>query len=618
MIKGKHSGAHTAVEPAVKRSRGGRAGEHTAYKQPAFKLPAKPEIKLNKKQVIIICATALAVLIALLSVLLVNSDRRDYRRFMAQAEEGYASGDYDTALSFLRKATAIENKDECLVLMADCYVAQGNLDKAIETLSKIADGDREISKRIAGLRQERAKLLTEDKKSVAGREYDARTRTLKLNELGIDDTALVEVAKLTSLERLSLTKNSIKDVSSLGKLTALVSLNLSGNKVEDISPLSGLKGLKFLALDGNPVEELTAVTELQNLSILSIKGIEISSEELKELSLAMPDCTIISGETEGETVELSIGGESFSSDVEELDLSGRGIKNLSALSYCPNLKTLNISGNQVSDLYAIMNIPGLKELNMADNMVSDLRPLMGLTELESVDASGNKVTRTTALGTMENLMVLKLSGNPLNDYSGITKLQNIRYLELDNTDLEDEDLEQFKSMTSLVELSLKDNPQLSGEAVDKLKLKLNNCVIKNSELVYAVRVGKEIVEGNTKELKLSGFGISDLSPLKSLSFLETIDLSSNDISNIYHIGVCPSADKITSLNLASNRISDVSPLKSLKNLETLNLAYNDISSVLNLMNMSGLKSLDLTGNPLTERQIEDLRESIPGCQVVFD
>ena len=617
MSIGKHSGSHTAVHSAAKRSRG-RAGEHTAYKQPAFKLPQKPKIKLNKKHIIIICTVLAVILMVLLSAMLANADNRKYKRYMAQAADGYAAEDYDTALSYLRKASAIDNKDECLMLMADCYNAQGNLDKAIEVLQKSDTENSEISKRLIQLQSEKAESLSDEKKTVAGQKYDAKTRTLKLNDLGLDDSGLFEVSELTNLERLSLSGNSISDISELTKLTALVSLNLSGNNVEDISSLTKLKGLKALVLDGNPVKELTAVLELKNLSVLSIKDINISSEQLEKLSLALPDCTILSGEQNSEIVTISIAGVSFSSDVDELDLSGKDIKNVSALSYCLNIKKLDISGNQVSDLYAIMNIPGLKELNMADNMVSDLRPLMGLTELESIDASGNKVTRTTALGTMENLLVLDLSDNPITDYSGLSNLENIRYLGLDNTGLKDENLDGLKELKSLVGLSIEENQELSGEAVDKLKLKLSNCVIKTSELVYSVRVGKEIVAGNAKELKLSGLGISDLSPLQSLNFLETIDLSSNDISNIYHIGVCPSSERITSLNLAGNKISDVSPLNSLKNLETLNLANNEISSVLNLMNMSNLKTLDLSGNPLTEEQIKNLRESIPNCEVIFE
>ncbi len=618
MSIGKHSGSHTALHSAVKRSRGSSGGDHTAYKQEAFKLPEMPKIKLNKKHLIFICAAVAAILVIAMSTIALNSDRRSYNRYMAQAAEGYAFGDYDTALSYLRKAAEIDNRDECLILMADCYEAQGNIDKAIEVLQKTHETDQNLASRIAGLQKQRNEILSGGKMSVAGQKYDAKTRSLKLNDAGLDDSSLAQVSKLTNLERLSLSGNSISDISPIAKLTALVSLNLSGNSIEDISSLAKLKGLKALILDGNPVKELTTVLELKNLSLLSIKGINISPEQLQQLSLALPDCTILSGEPNGEAENISIAGVSFASDAEELDLSGKNIKNISSLSYCPKLKKLNISGNQVTDLYAVMNIPGLEELNVSDNMVSDLRPLMGLTELISIDVSGNKVTETSPLGSMENILVLNLSDNPIADYSGITKLKNLRYLKINNTGLKDENLEELKELKSLVGLSLENNPELSGEAVDKLKLKLTNCVIKNSELVYSVRVGKEIVEGNAKELKLSGLGVYDLSPLTNLSFLETIDLSSNDLSDVSVFYNCPSKEKIVSLNLASNNITDVSPLLSLTNLETLNLANNEVSSVLTLMNMSSLKTLDLSGNPLTEEQIKNLRDSIPNCKVNFD
>lgn len=612
---GKYSGSHTAISRAVKRSKGNVVGEHTAYKQKAFK---QPEFKLNKKHIIILSVALAAVLVIVLSVLLIRTDRQNYEAYMAEAADSYAAEDYEKALIYLRKAVAIDKNDDILLFMADCYEAQGNLDKAIGVLKK-SDGDsRIVERRITALEKERKEALALDKKSVAGQKYDAKSRALNLDGAKLDDSSLEEISRLTNLEKLSLANNFIKDVSRLSNLSALASLNLSGNNVEDISPLAALGGLKSLYLDENPVKELTAVLQLKNLKLLSLKGINISSEQLTKLSEALPECTILTGEPDGEIVTVSIAGLSFTSDAEELDLSGRGISNIGAISFCPHLKKLDISGNKVNDLYDIMNLPELTELNVSDNQICDLRPLMGLKNLESLDASDNNIAATTALGSIDSLMTVKLSGNPLGDFSGLLKLPNLRYLEVKNTGLKDETLEQFKGFKTLVGLSLEDNPELSGEAVDELKLKLTNCVIKNSELAYSVRLGKEIVMANTKELKLSACNVSDLSPLGQMAFLEHIDLSVNNISDLSPFSTCPGREKITELNLASNSISNVSSLAELKNLENLNLAGNNISSVMTIMSMSRLKTLDLSGNPLTDEQIKNLRESLPGCTVIFE
>ena len=61
----------------------------------------------------------------------------------------------------------------------------------------------------------------------------------------------------------------------------------------------------------------------------------------------------------------------------------------------------------------------------------------------------------------------------------------------------------------------------------------------------------------------------------------------------------------------------MSPLAALSNLETLDLRSNQISSVYPLKRLTNLKKLDLTGNPLTEEQVEELRQALPDCEILF-
>ena len=52
--------------------------------------------------------------------------------------------------------------------------------------------------------------------------------------------------------------------------------------------------------------------------------------------------------------DISFGGATFKSDVTELDLSGMGLRDISALSSCKELKRLNLSNNEISDLSPLM------------------------------------------------------------------------------------------------------------------------------------------------------------------------------------------------------------------------------------------------------------------------
>ena len=119
------------------------------------------------------------------------------------------------------------------------------------------------------------------------------------------------------------------------------------------------------------------------------------------------------------------------------------------------------------------------------------------------------------------------------------------------------------------------------------------------------------------ELDLSGRGIDDLSGIESFGSLEKADLSHNDIRVLLNLQICKSRDSLRELDLSFNQLSDVSALAELKALEVLDLSGNHIELLQPLNQLTGLKKLYLTGNPLSEGQLEALRAALPDCEIVY-
>ena len=582
--------------------------------------PVSAEARSRRRRTLYLLATAaVAILIITVAVVLRGvSDMKGYNRYMLQAQQSYGRGENDLALAALRKAAAIDKSEDCLLLMVSCYENQGNYIKALEILRGMDTKKPEISSRISAIESQRQLMAEAGSLTIAGRKFPVTSTSLVLEDLELTDTVFSEIGKLYALESLSLANNSLSNISALSSMGGLVSLNLSGNDISDVLPLASLVGLRTLNLDNNSITDFSPLCCLPNLTSLSIKGMEVSPAQLEALSKALPNCAIHSDAETGENQDISFGGVTFKADVTELDLSGMGVRDISVLSACTKLKKLNLSGNEISDLSPLMNLPELEWLDISGNQVTDLRNLMGMERLSYVNASSNSISSTAALSMMNGLKELYLDNNPISDFSGLRKVKSLERLGLSGTGLDDEDLSCLYKLTLLTALDIRDNGQLTGEAVDKLQAQLATCNISRSELAYNIDVDGQSVLSNAVEVELSSSGISDISGLSKLDRMEKLDLSNNNISNIYIFQLTNSRFTIKELNLAGNQIEDITPLASLQNVEVLDLSNNMISSELPLMNLKKLKTLYLGGNLLSDMQIDSLQNSLLDCEIILD
>lgn len=578
----------------------------------------KPKRPRNKDQWYLILVVVLLILLAVVAIFLLHDNGASKsKEYSQKARECYDAGDYETALLYLRRGMEKEEKTDAedLMLMADCYEALGNYPKALETLRRMNTTDPAVAGRIQSIEQKRSANREAELVTVAGCTFEENAQDAVLDDKGITNEQLSEVAALHSLNSLSLKNNQITDITALASLGGLDELDLSGNQLMNVDALAALRELRTLKLDGNPLRDCRALASLSNLNTLSLTGTEVTPECLAVLAEALPFCAI--RYTNEDTEEVLYGGNCFQSDAEELDLSGKKIRDITALSDFPNLRALDLSGNEITDLRPLMNLPKLERLNVSGNSVSDLRPLIGLSTLLKLYASDNLISDTTPLGEIISLEELYLNGNRINCYSGLGKLTNLRIADLRNTGISDTDLSDLDTMINLQTLDLQENTGLSDKAVCALKSEIPNCTILTSELIYEVDFAGHTVQSDEKMLSFPYSGITLLSGLERMTRLEELDLSHNDIMSLYQFEISPSRFTLYKLNLSDNQISDVLSLSFLTTLEELDLSGNQISAVSGLKKNQTLKKLNLSGNPLVEGQLEELQEALPDCVIIY-
>lgn len=530
-------------------------------------------IKHRKRvHVFAICAVVAAILIGILVALIVAKNARskaEYERYIERAQNYYYDERYDDALEVLRGAMGIDKTDECLLLMSECYEAKNDYANAIAILDGSTSGDVRIKERIRELKKAQENYEKVSTVTIDFDEYPVDTTSLDLSGRGLESSELENVSKLTELTSLKLAKNRISELSFLKPLEKLVSLDLSNNKIEDIYALGRLRSLKTLHLDGNEITDFEPLYSLNNLTTLSISGMKIGEKQLKELKNALPNCVVSSDEAEKDIIDITIGGKTFKSDAKELDLSGRGVSDISALSDCKELESINLSGNYIKDVSVLMDMPKLKTVNLANNSISDVRPLMSLTTIEYLDLSGNRISSVAALGELTALDTLDLSGNKISDFSPLGKLKLLNKLDLTDCGVTDDALPNLYKLKELDSLALEKN-EISADAYRKLQEQLPKCSISHSGFKEIVLGGKSFA-ADSKIVDASGLGLKDISAIEGFTSIEKLDLS-------------------------DNAIEDLTPLFGLKTL----------------------KELDLSGNALNDAQKQAVQTELPDCSIIFE
>ena len=141
--------------------------------------------------------------------------------------------------------------------------------------------------------------------------------------------------------------------------------------------------------------------------------------------------------------------------VEVLDLSQRGLADLSALSGLADVEVLNLAGNRVTDLWPLAGMGGLERLDLGDNAVADLWALGGLAGLRVLDLSDNAVSDVSRLAALTELRRLDLSGNRVTDLRPLSELPRLEVLLLDGNAVSD--LVPLWGLPELAHLGLDDN-----------------------------------------------------------------------------------------------------------------------------------------------------------------
>lgn len=453
-----------------------------------------------------------------------------------------------------------------------------------------------------------------------------------LTVLDVHDNALTSLPKaissLEKLQKLDISRNQLREVpASIGLLHELLSLQLEHNQLTALcEDLCSLKALEKLDISNNLIESLP-----RYICLLSrLRSLNISNNKLTQLP---PDigglgALVFLDVTHNQLVRLPDECGQLA-NLEQFYLRHNKLEYLPVLRNCTKLKEIQLGNNNISGLTVehLQHLTTVTTLDLRDNKIQKLPDEISLLEnLERLDITNNDISALPyVLGTMAPLKSLVLDGNPMRSIRrdiimrGTQQLK--KYLASRLSDDERENL--VEGQVSKTNVATPGDQQIRASDLYQMKsLDYSNKKVAS----IADDVVEAALEAGVRDLNLSknllpdlpsnlivlspnlhllNLGNNKISKLNAsvakFKCLQLLDLRANQLCDLP--SELSSLDSLRELVLSMNRFGSIpNPVYRLKHLEILFVNDNHINSleISNLVQLTSLATLDLQNNDLTQ------------------
>jgi len=306
-------------------------------------------------------------------------------------------------------------------------------------------------------------------------------------------------------------------------------------------------------------------------------------------------------------------------------------KEIYALSDKGNIPKLLLSKQNITSLNALGKLKNITYLDVSENQVKDYSVLGSYNKLEYLDASANGIYNLDSFPVLKTLKTLDLSGNYISDFTILRSFATLETLDISGNS-ERIDLLPVTQAVSLKTLDISGNEIKNIKTIASLKnlRSLHIGGMKNESALKALPVLPQLEEIDISNNNFKFEDIGMLDKFKEFNSLKSIDLSGNNIINLYLLttaknkvinffiswetekDIQPVFEKLETLMLASNNITDIEALKYYPKLKKIDLSNNHLSSVYTLGVMTDLESLNLSNSGVTNldtlKNLKNLRE----------
>ncbi|CAL6009245.1 Conserved_hypothetical protein [Hexamita inflata] len=198
----------------------------------------------------------------------------------------------------------------------------------------------------------------------------------KLTILNLDSCAKLQLdslSKLTNLDQLYLSSNSLQDIRALQQIK-LKQLYLSSTKIDDMDALQYLTDLTILDLSKCKLSSINALKTLVNLKELNLSR-DLGCYEVEQIQTPIFDITPLQ----------------YLTQLEKLQISQCGLQSVEALIPLQKLKVLDLSANLIVYALPLAQLKQLIELKLYMNKIIELSSqFVKFFDLDSYEIKSSK------------------------------------------------------------------------------------------------------------------------------------------------------------------------------------------------------------------------------------
>ena len=404
----------------------------------------------------------------------------------------------------------------------------------------------------------------------------------------------IELIKNNRVKRIYFDYNEMADLPAADviKDIAPTSLSLRGNKLSDISELEGCSSLKYLDISDNDIHDLNSVLEMPLLEEVILDGLPITNAQLEIFKELFTQGIISADNINTEASPLVKFGEITKERLSDTEIKITvpvvgNATDIGKVGFYIGTKPLFSEMTFHESSYSDGRFSIIFTANNLDNMIYFIRAYAentagasysDISHFGSLIYEGNYIINSVAnLSDFYTSNYSHINGSML---VGKTGSKDAIKVTLDNA-----------TYTFTTSTDLKDLSDLST-------------------LTY-VRDGLYII--NT--------GLTDLSKVSHIEGIQTLDLRGNALTTISELAC---KETLKDLNVSRNALEDFSFLDNFPKLERIHLGSTPIESESNVIAVltglekyTNLKHIELSGLPIHQWQVDELKEKMPNTTIAF-